>query len=118
MDGTGGTSRRSRRVVVVRMRRRSHSTSKKASRKKAKRSKQRASGILQLSAKAGTGMIEQLLMMVVLVVCLLPAAADIDTIANCKLQIAKCAKCCTYDVDLRKLYNAAGGSQMQQLDQL
>jgi hypothetical protein len=62
---------------------RSHRTSKKASRKKTKRSKQRASGILQLSAKAGTGMIEQLLMMVVL-----SAAAAIVQII-----IAKCDAC-------------------------
>ena len=49
----------------------------KASRKKAKRSKQRASGILQLSAKAGTGMIEQLLMMVGMS-ALLPLMISID----------------------------------------
>ena len=58
MDGTGGT------CTEICRGQNEENTSKKASRKKDKRSKRGASGILQLSARAGTGMIEQLLMMV------------------------------------------------------
>ena len=106
MDGTGGT------CTEICRGQNEENTSKKASRKKDKRSKRGASGILQLSAKAGTGMIEQLLMMVVcgMVCCLLcyAAAVPLRLIIFCDVQVPYVRN------TVRKLYRCQG-SHAQQL---